>query len=63
MGLPCCCCCCCFSAAAAAAAAAVLLLLLLQFAAWVKQNVMAGRPVITGVRVRGGGYPDYDHIM
>jgi len=33
------------------------------FAAWVKQNVMAGRPVITGVRVRGGGYPDYDHIM
>jgi hypothetical protein len=24
---------------------------------------MAGRPVIGGFRIRGGSYPDYDHIM
>jgi hypothetical protein len=34
-----------------------------QFALWMKKNVIAGRPVIGGYRVRSGGYPDYDHIM
>jgi hypothetical protein len=28
-----------------------------------KQNIVAGRPVIGGFRVSGGGYEDYDHIM
>jgi hypothetical protein len=37
--------------------------MLLQFAAWMKQNIIAGRPVIGGFRVSGGGYEDYDHIM
>lgn len=35
----------------------------LQFAFWMKKNVIAGRPVIGGFRVSGGGYEDYDHIM
>lgn len=34
-----------------------------QFAVWMKQNIVAGRPVIGGFRVNGGGYEDYDHIM
>jgi hypothetical protein len=34
-----------------------------QFAVWMKQNIVAGRPVIGGFRVSGGGYEDYDHIM
>jgi hypothetical protein len=34
-----------------------------QFAQFFKTNVAAGRPVIGGFRVKGGTYPDYDHIM
>jgi hypothetical protein len=36
---------------------------MLQFALWIKQNVIAGRPVIAGFRLKYGTYEDYDHIM
>jgi hypothetical protein len=36
---------------------------LLQFALWIKQNVIAGWPVIAGFRLKYGTYADYDHIM
>jgi len=34
-----------------------------QFALWVKQNVVAGRPVIVATRTRGNYWADYDHII
>jgi hypothetical protein len=59
-----------FSFAPAAAAACccclllLLLLLLLQYLYWVKSNIIAGRPVIVGTRLRVSEQAvDYDHIQ
>lgn len=42
----------------------LLLLLLQKFLYWVKSNIIAGRPVIVGARLRGGERAiDYDHIQ
>lgn len=34
-----------------------------QFALWVKQKIVSGQPVIVAMRIKGGSYQDYDHIM
>jgi hypothetical protein len=41
----------------------LVLLLLLQYFYWIKQNIIAGRPVLVGTRLRDSERAvDYDHI-